>query len=87
MQEEFPFYRRKTRERMARIIDIFSHNPKATYNTLAYSIKCSRKTVERDILALKKNGIIIKDGKTRSTSWSINGAKARECGLEYKSFT
>ncbi|MFR9651604.1 MAG: helix-turn-helix domain-containing protein [Rikenellaceae bacterium] len=61
----------KLTPRAEQIISIIASNPTINVDDIAQSIKVSKPTVERELSALRKYGIIDREGSKKSGRWVV----------------
>ena len=62
-------------KRQYSICQLINENPNTTVQTLAESLKVSKRTIERELAKLQKAGIIRHEGKVNAGIWVILGTQ------------
>ena len=57
--------------RLTRSLTFFSQNPRATVEELAVHLGCSKRTAERTVAELKRNGKLSREGGNRNGTWVV----------------
>ncbi|MGM9760636.1 MAG: ATP-binding protein [Parabacteroides sp.] len=58
-------------ERQRRICDTIKNNPKVTVEQMAVALSVAKRTLERELAALQKMGVLVREGNTSAGHWVI----------------
>lgn len=62
----------KLTERQHKILNLIKESPTITGKQMSETLSVSQRTIERDLSALKKNGVLKREGKDNDGKWVIN---------------
>lgn len=58
--------------RQRKILRLINESPTITGKQMSETLSVSQRTIERDLSALKKNGVLKREGKDNDGKWVIN---------------
>ena len=61
----------KLAERQRKMLDLIKENPRMSANEMSEVLSVTQRTIERDLAAMQKQGIIIREGNVKSGRWVI----------------
>lgn len=61
----------KLTERQRRILNLIKESPTITGKQMSETLSVSQRTIERDLSALQKSGILKREGKDNDGFWAI----------------
>lgn len=61
----------KLTERQQKILNLIKESPKITGRQMSEMLSVSRRTIERDLSAMQKNGILKHEGKDNDGIWVL----------------
>ena len=61
----------KLTERQQKILNLIKESPTITGKQMSETLSVSQRTIERDLSALKKNGVLKLEGKDNSGVWIV----------------
>lgn len=61
----------KLAERQRKMLDLIKENPRMSANEMSEVLSVTQRTIERDLAAMQKQGIIIREGNTSAGHWVI----------------
>ncbi|MBO4875648.1 MAG: hypothetical protein J5542_10125 [Bacteroidales bacterium] len=59
-------------ERQKKILSLIKDNPYISATQMSVMLSVIKRTIERELAVMKKNGIIYREGNTRTGRWVIN---------------
>ena len=61
----------KLAERQRKMLNLIKENPRMSANEMSEVLSVTQRTIERDLAAMQKQGIIIREGNVTSGRWVI----------------
>ena len=61
----------KLTERQRKMLNLIKENPRMSANEMSEVLSVTQRTIERDLAAMQKQGIIIREGNVKSGRWVI----------------
>ena len=58
-------------DRQERICETIKSNPKVTVEQMAVALSIAKRTLERELAALQKTGVLVREGNTSAGHWVI----------------
>lgn len=58
-------------DRQRKMLDLIKENPRMSANEMSEVLSVTQRTIERDLAAMQKQGIIIREGNVKSGRWVI----------------
>ena len=61
----------KLAERQRKMLDLIKENPRMSANEMSEVLSVTQRTIERDLAAMQKKRVIIREGKVKSGRWVV----------------